>query len=89
MTVGDFTMVFGAITSFKNACSGMINGIIEVLNRGRYFSNYLEFMELEGDSHKGNGLIETKTEQGVEIEFRHVSFRYPNQNRYALKDIIC
>ena len=87
LTVGECTMVIGAITSFKNACSGMINGIIEVLNRGRYFSNYLEFMELEGDSHKGDGLIETKTEQGVEIEFRHVSFRYPNQNRYALKDI--
>lgn len=87
LTVGDFTMVFGAVTSFKNACSGMINGVIEVLNRGRYFQNYLEFMELKDNRHKGEIPIETGTRQGVEIEFKHVSFRYPNQNKYALKDI--
>lgn len=87
LTVGEFTMVFGAITSFKNACSGMIGGIIEVLNRGRYFSNYLEFMELEGNNRKGDKEVEAAPGQGVEIEFRNVSFRYPNQNKYALKDI--
>ena len=87
LTVGDFTMVFGAVTSFKNACSGMINGIIEVLNRGRYFSNYLEFMEIEDNSHKGDVPVEIQLGQGVEIEFKHVSFRYPNQNKYALKDV--
>lgn len=87
LTVGEFTMVFGAITSFKNACSGMIGGIIEVLNRGRYFSNYLEFMELEGNNRKGDAPAEVRPGQGVEIEFKHVSFRYPNQNKYALKDI--
>lgn len=87
LTVGDFTMVFGAITSFKNACSGMINGVIEVLNRGRYFSNYLEFMELEDNKYEGNTPIKIEPGQGVEIEFKHVFFRYPNQNKYALKDI--
>lgn len=87
LTVGEFTMVFGAITSFKNACSGMIDGVIEVLNRGRYFSNYLEFMDLEGNNRKGDLPVEVKPGQGVEIEFRHVSFRYPNQDRYALKDV--
>lgn len=87
LTVGEFTMVFGAITSFKNACSGMIGGIIEVLNRGRYFSNYLEFMEMEGNNRKGDKNAEITPGQGVEIEFRNVSFRYPNQNKYALKDV--
>lgn len=65
----------------------MIGGIIEVLNRGRYFSNYLEFMELEGNNRKGDAPAEVRPGQGVEIEFKHVSFRYPNQNKYALKDI--
>lgn len=87
LTVGDFTMVFGAITSFKNACSGMINGVIEVLNRGRYFSNYLEFMELEDNKYEGNMPIKIEQGQGVEIEFKHVFFRYPNQSKYVLKDI--
>lgn len=87
LTVGDFTMVFGAITSFKNACGGMINGVIEVLNRGRYFSNYLEFMELENSGHRGNIPVKTEPGQGVEIEFKHVFFRYPNRNEYALRDI--
>ena len=87
LTVGDFTMTFSAIASFKDACSGIIDGVIEVLNRGRYFSKYLEFMDLEGNSSKGDVPVTINPVQGAEIEFSHVSFRYPNQKEYALKDI--
>lgn len=87
LSLGDFTMIFNAITSFKDACSGMIDGVIEVLNRGRYFAKYLEFMELEGSHHKGKLSVEAAPEQGVEIEFVNVSFRYPNQKDYALRNV--
>jgi len=45
-TVGNFSIVFNAMNAFKSGCSGIIDGFIEIQNRGEYFEQYLSFINL-------------------------------------------
>lgn len=87
-TVGDFSVVFNAMNAFKSGCSGIIDGVIEVNNRGEYFKQYLDFMNIpstfRGGAQKKYSLAQA---EDFTIEFRNVSYRYPNQDKDALHNI--
>ncbi len=87
-TVGDFTVVFNAMNTFKTGCSGIIDGIIELSNRGEYFEQYLDFINIPSAFRAGEqrkyALSET---DDFVVEFKNVSYRYPNQDKDALHNI--
>ncbi len=87
-TVGDFSVVFNAMNTFKTGCSGIIDGMIEISNRGEYFKQYLDFIKIPSEFRAGKQRKYTLSEtDDFVIEFRNVSYRYPNQDRDALHNI--
>lgn len=84
-TVGDFSVVFNAMNTFKSGCSGIIDGIIEISNRGEYFKQYLDFINITGTFRTGEQkrYLPAQKDDFV-IEFKDVSYRYPNQEKDAL-----
>ena len=87
-SVGDFSVVFNAMNTFKSGCSGIIDGIIEISNRGEYFKQYLDFINtismFRAGKQKKCALALT---DDFSIEFKNVSYRYPGQDRDALHNI--
>ena len=47
----------------------------------------LELFELKDEMYQGKLPIEKRSDDAYEIEFEHVSFRYPGEKEYALKDL--
>lgn len=88
LTVGDFSMLYAAVSTFKTSCGGIIDGVVEMMNRGKYFGNYLEFMNIQSEFNNGRNISLTQVENHIDIiEFKNVSFKYPGQQSYAIKNI--
>lgn len=87
-TVGDFSIVFNAMNAFKSGCSGIIDGFIEIQNRGEYFEQYLSFINLPSHFHEGKKRkYKLSSKDSFVIEFKNVSFRYANQEKEALSNV--
>lgn len=84
LSVGDITLCLNSVSVAYESIKSMITGIQEMNKRCRYFSQYLDFMDYPNAKIPGT----EKVKQGNhEIEFRHVSFKYPRSEEYVLKDV--
>ncbi len=85
ISIGDFLMYSTAILTFVNSASDFLNLSNYVIVQNRYVNDYHLFLNLykEPTQH-------VKVKQSVsrfEFEFKNVSFKYPNQEVFALKNI--
>lgn len=85
ITIGDFTMLVGAILTLSNASVAAINAIVQLMEEKKYIGHLRQFLSYDVES------TITGTRQSLQsnptIRFQNVSFRYPNRENYALKDI--
>lgn len=84
ITIGDFSMYSGAIAQSRSRISGILGAISTLYSHTLFISNLFAFLDAPAPD----------LEDGMEwqepihtIEFRDVSFRYPQEKRYALKNI--
>lgn len=82
--VGTFTQLIAAESGLDSAVGGMVMSITELIKRCNYAYEYVVFMDYPEVLKKGDKPIEKKPH---EIEFRHVSFAYPNTDRKVLDDV--
>lgn len=85
--IGSVTQYVGAIT----ALSGGLAKILEIVGEAGINAFYLErefsFMDIPNQMYQGSLTVEKRADQHYEVEFRNVSFRYPNTENFALKNI--
>lgn len=82
ITIGSLVIVVGAISQFTSAISSGLGALINTLTQVKYLANYFDYMEIK-DQDSGDLAV---PKEGV-ISFYHVSFKYPNSDEYALKDV--
>ena len=85
ITIGDFTLYGNAIRQFKDSMSNLLASFADIDNNGRYIQDYFEFMEIPSEFKKSRGCLPPL--ENITIRFDHVSYKYPNQEDYALQDI--
>lgn len=83
--IGDFTLYGNAIRQFKDSMSNLLASFADIDNNGRYIQDYFEFTEIPSEFKKSHDSLPNM--DNITIQFDHVSFKYPNQTEYALKDI--
>ncbi len=88
--MGGFTMYLSAILSFNSNVTQLLMTIGRLRQACIYLKPFEEFMEYPR-SLEVKGAQEQDRESGGDyvIRFEHVSFRYPGQQQYALKDVSC
>lgn len=84
ITIGDFTMYMGATNTFKSSLSSVLKGIINLQSTAKYFENYNEFMSLPSENSIEDLNI---SDNNFKIEFKNVSYKYPNADKYSLKNV--
>jgi len=85
--MGDFMLYFGAITSFSEWMIQIIWGIGN-LKTGNNQLNYIRtFLDIPVEDEEEGECDLPDLSDGVEIDFDHVSFRYPNSERDVVHDI--
>lgn len=85
LTIGDFAMYASATSGFSTSVSSFINTFIELNQLCRYLDLFIQFEQIESKNQVGNKSLE-EIDQHV-IEFKNVSFKYPRNKEYTLKNI--
>lgn len=86
ISIAMFTKYISAINSLTAGLMGISNGFVDIKNNFKYVDDFMKFMDLEVEE-KGKAYILPVSENQIQIEFKHVSFRYPNATRNALENI--
>ena len=88
ITIGDFTMFINTINQFVSTLSSLITEIINLRRYSDYYESYQTFVEQNNKSETKCGNFKPDLDMdNLCIEFVNVSFKYPGQQDYALKNI--
>lgn len=83
-TLADYTYYLGMLTNAINNMNYFFDSVSWILDLNTRIINYQEFLTLDNTLKKcGDRVIN----EVPEIEFKNVSFKYPNTQKYVLKDI--
>lgn len=75
-----------SINEFTNGLTGFMRAISKIRANKEALITYFQFMDMPAKVNDGTLLLNNK-KHGYVIEFRDVSFRYPDSNTYALEKI--
>ena len=87
LTVGNLVAFAGGMTRLFNGVLGCVVSAIELTYRVKQQCSTLDYLELEKQMHDGTIPVEKRSDNEYQIEFRHVYFKYPGSEEYALKDL--
>jgi ATP-binding cassette subfamily B protein len=87
ITLGSMTMYLSIFRSSQNVFQTLFFGLSDLYENALFMSNLFAFLELKPQMPVSDHPIALpgKLEHG--IEFRHVSFKYPDREEYALRDV--
>ena len=84
----------GSALKYISAYSNLVDGVssifyiwIEINVKADYLSYFYDFIEIENKQYEGTIPTEKRDDNEFEIEFRDVSFRYPNTENYVLRHV--
>ena len=88
ITAGEFTIGITSLINFMAASSFIATNMLNFYNGLFYINKYKMFLEFKGKFDDNSGITLNDLDLGdVEIEFKNVSFRYPNSTSYVLRNI--
>ena len=89
ITIGDFTRGTTALISFMSISAAIITNIMSFNENVLFIRQYKSFLKLKSkyDVKSSTITLDDIDLNNIEIEFRNVSFRYPNSTSFVLKDI--
>ena len=85
ITIGNVVSYVAAITALSIAITNIVERYSKLHLFNNYLNNYFTYLNLQ--STKKYGVINRLDIDQLEIEFKDVSFKYPNQEEYTLKNI--
>lgn len=85
ITIGEFTMLATAASALTTAMNLMLQQVLELKKFVSYAEKYIAF--LENNVYEEKGSVSCEDLKEIELEFKGVSFRYPEQENFALKNI--
>lgn len=85
MNLADFSTYALAVRTFSSAMNQMFQSCGEIEKNAMHLKDYFEFLQIE--SKFVNDGKKVDEQEGYEIRFENVSFKYPDMEEYALKDV--
>lgn len=84
-TIGDLTMYISALDNMENSIRIILDSVASLYSDNLYMENLIALTKMETNMKDvGKKVL---TEEFKVIEFRNVSFKYPNTEKYVLKNI--
>ncbi len=85
--VGEVTQYISAITMLYGSLALFLRTVGEMQTNASFVKDILNFLDIPDDMYKGSLTVEKRNDCKYEVEFCNVSFRYPNTEEYALKNV--
>ncbi|MCR5837671.1 MAG: ABC transporter ATP-binding protein/permease [Lachnospiraceae bacterium] len=92
MPIGNFTLYLASASTLFSYTSMFYSAISDLMKLSISVDDYRTFMDIENvyetdNSDVGKTKIKISDKKKYKIEFKNVSFKYPESDRYVLKDI--
>jgi len=87
ISIGSILKYVSALIRFISAISNITLSYTQLDLQRQYLNNYYLFLNLENKKYEGTLPIEKRDDNEYELEFKNVSFRYPNSQDMILENI--
>ena len=87
ISIGDVAKYSGAILLLQREISNLFAIWIDLKTHSTYLKSYSELMEIPNEKYAGTLPVEKRLDNVYELEFKNVSFHYPNSDRMILKNV--
>ncbi|MGN1346565.1 MAG: ABC transporter ATP-binding protein, partial [Eubacteriales bacterium] len=87
VSVGSIAKYVSCMMMLLGAVSGMVRTIQLVLSNNVYMKRYFSYFDIPNNMYKGSLTVEKRDDREYYVEFRDVSFKYPNTDAYALRHV--
>ena len=87
ITVGSIARYAASILLLLAGARDLVSALEREWMNHEYLARYFSWFDLPNRMKKGTLTVEKRDDCDYEIEFRHVSFRYPGAEEDALKDV--
>ena len=87
ITVGSALKYISAYSNLVSSVSNIFYSWIEINIKAEYLSYFYDFMEIENKQYEGTIPTEKRDDNEFEIEFRDVSFKYPNTDNFVISHL--
>ncbi len=85
--IGSMTRYIGAITKIFLGLSDLISVLGELKANAPFLEVVYTFLDIPSKKYQGSLTTEKRQDSDYEVEFKNVSFKYPNTDVYVLKNI--
>lgn len=86
ISIGSVTKTYASISRIISAVEVLSVSITEIISNNNYLDLLYEYIDLPKEANEGTKVPEISNKKW-EIEFHDVSFCYPSQKKYALKNL--
>ena len=87
ISIGNVITYASSMVQFTQAINGFVNNMGHVKSVAMYAADYMEFMSLDKRKYNGTIPLEKRRDNRFQVDFEHVSFRYPGSDNYVIKDL--
>ena len=88
MSIGDFSMYVTSVNTFSDNVSSIVDSISSFMETGLFVKDFRYCIEIAEKSKKTGGKPTSEIDKNnIVLQFNNVSFKYPNTDRYILKNI--
>lgn len=87
ISIGNVVTYAASMVEFTQAVSGFSNTMGHVKSVAQYAADYYEFISLEKRKYDGTIPVEKRRDNKFQVDFEHVSFKYPGSDEYVIKDL--
>lgn len=85
--IGSVTQYIGAIMGVFQGIGGLFTVLAELRTNGEFLENTYSYLDIPNDMYQGSLTTEKRADRIYEVEFRDVSFRYPESDSWALRHV--
>ncbi len=87
ISIGEVVTLASAILQATEWAAQLISRLVYLKRDALYCKQYCEFMDLDKRKYEGTIPLEKRRDNRFQVEFEHVSFRYPGTETDVIKDL--
>ena len=87
ITIGSIAKYVACIMLLAETLINIVKTIQEALNNNHYLKRYFSYFDIPNNMYQGSLTVEKRDDNEYYVEFRNVSFKYPNTEAYALRNV--
>lgn len=87
ISIGSVLKYVSALRELRNGLTGILEVYVAIEIQSRYLAYFSDFLNIKNKKHEGVLPVELKEDNDYVIEFKDVSFHYPNDEKMVLSHV--